>query len=69
MRDKALLFKGKHIEIDYTAVFSPSPEQNWQPAMVMDMLSTQFTALIDNHIQYYFYKDRGVTWRIGNGTT
>lgn len=37
----------------------------WWPARVVDLLDTQFTAedLQTEKLDFYFYTDKGVTWR------
>ena len=58
------IIPGERVLIDVRNVFSASPEGNFQPAMVVDVLSTQFTAeLEDDHIVYRFYSDVGRSWR------
>ena len=38
-------------------------DETWQPAKVIDPLSTQFTAEYGARTEYYFYADKGLTWR------
>ena len=66
-----ILYKGKRHEIepntrvmiDVRNVFSAGYDQNWQPATVIDILSVQFTAeLEDKAVIYRHFSDVGRSW-------
>lgn len=52
---------GGHVEI--LPPFSDPDKDEWVPAEVIDLLSSQFTADVDGHTHFFLYTDKGVTWR------
>jgi hypothetical protein len=46
------------------AIHPHDSEEQWVKIKVYDLLSAQFTVIdCDNKVQFYFYRDKGVTWR------
>ncbi len=53
------------VMINVRNVFSASREDTYQPATVIDILNTQFTAeLDDGHVVYRFYRDINRSWKM-----
>ncbi len=60
---KTVLREGLRIQYDATSVFSRAKPQ-WHTATVVDVLSTQFTALdMEDKIIFRFFADVGRTWK------
>ena len=59
------LRRGQLVEVDDRGIFSASTEPNWQRAIIVDLLSHQFTCTIlhNKSHTFRFYKDRENTWR------
>ena len=40
-----------------------SLEDEWVKAKVIDLLASQFTARVGKSVYFFFYSDKGTTWR------
>lgn len=62
---KHYLHPGDAVEVDERHVFSASPDANWQPAVIVDMLSQQFTCHLidDDRIRFCPFNGVGRSWR------
>ncbi len=61
-----ILRPGVEVKVDWRPVFSTTEGKIWMKATVVDVLSTQFTAVVEvdgEPLTYRFYSDVGETWR------
>jgi hypothetical protein len=64
LQARAHLRVGHPVLVNHRPVFSTAEGPNWHDAVVVDLLSEQFTAECDGAIRFYFYKDFQDTWRL-----
>ena len=57
---------GDTIQVNWRSTFDLNPEPNWIDAVIVDMLSTQFTVEVTEKgkgMAFRFYRDKNFSWR------
>ena len=62
---KHYLHPGDTVLVDVRDVFAARQQENWQPAVIVDMLSQQFTCHLidDDRVRFCPFNGVGRSWR------
>jgi hypothetical protein len=50
-------------KVELLALDDDGTSRRYSEAKVVDALATQFTCRFNKRVHFYFYEDKGVTWR------